>query len=203
MNRIGVDVDGVLANFNDVFLRTIIQITGEDLFPQEVVYSCWQWPQAYGYTNGKHLNKVWDSIHASETFWELLPALEGATEAIVQLYGRVLKGDDVYFITNRTSTSKTSAKHQTERWLMQQTVGYLDIWANFYPTVITTDNKGDAAKLLNLTHYIDDMWENCVNVEVATDETEVYLKDAPYNQGVEDNWIQRVGGVMDMIKELD
>jgi hypothetical protein len=204
VNRIGIDMDGCLADFNTAFINLIIKETGEDLFPPRPFdITEWHYPQSFGYTNGKHLNKVWKAIEESDTFWETLKPLKGAQETIIQLYGRVLKGDDVYFITTRPSTGKVSAKHQTEKWLMNQTVGYLDIWADFYPTVLVTSQKGAVAQALNLTHLIDDKWENCVDVEVSTDETQVYLLDRSWNQGMEDNWIQRVGSVMDMIKELD
>ncbi len=201
-NRIGVDCDGVLANFHAGFINLLVKQTGIDLFqPKPYVPEVWNYARAAGYSNADHLNECWDTIHTSEDFWELLGAYPETPEILAQLYGRVLKGDDVYFITTRPSSGLISAKYQTEMWLQDHYPGSsID---EFVPTVIITATKGKVASALNLTHFIDDKWENCVDVEVSTDDCVVYLLDRPWNQGVEDGWVQRVGSVVDMLKEMD
>lgn len=205
MNRIGCDIDGCLADFNQAFINLIVKETGVDLFPPRPFdIPTWHYPQLYGYTNKDHLNKVWDIIGESETFWQTLQPYPETLEAIMQLYGRILAGDDVYFITTRPSKNNPSAKHQTERWLMNQTIGQLSVWADFYPTVLVTGDKGPIAKALNLTHFIDDKKENCIDVALASTSTKIYLLDRPWNR-LGDNLFGaiRIGSVLDMLKEIN
>lgn len=204
-NRIGCDVDGVLAQFNDSFIDLIVKETGIDMFPPRPFdIPCWHYPQFYGYKNKDQLNKIWDIIGASETFWYTLKPYPETTEIILQLYGRILAGDDVYFITTRPSTGLVTAKHQTERWLMNQTVGHLTVWADFCPTVLVTDDKGPVAKALNLTHFIDDKWENCIAVKDQSNAM-VYLLNRSWNMlpNTNINGITRVNSVLEMLKELN
>ncbi len=49
--KIGVDVDWVLANFNDSFIERVIKVTGEDKFPPRPFdITTWDYPQVYGYS---------------------------------------------------------------------------------------------------------------------------------------------------------
>lgn len=197
-NRIGVDVDGVLAQFNEAFIDLIIKETGIDLFPPRPFdIPTWHYPQLYGYNNKDHLNMVWDKINESETFWLRLKPYPEANEVIAQLGGRVLKGDDVYFITTRPSCGIVSAKSQTEQWLEYK------VFDDFTPTVIVTADKGPIAKALDLTHFIDDKWENVRDVKDDAPDCKVYLLDRAWNRTIPITSIPRVNSVMEMLKELD
>jgi uncharacterized HAD superfamily protein len=48
-------------------------------------------------------------------------------------------------------------------------------------TVLISSEKGLCARALNLDYYIDDKWENCVDVGMESN-TKVYLLDRPWNQ---------------------
>lgn len=203
MNRIGCDVDGVLADYVSPYKDTIKKLSGLDMFPQSTEWSSWNYDKECGYTV-EQSKAARESLWATEGFWEHLQPYPETTEVIMQLYGRIIVGDDVYFITDRTSTTEVSAKHQTERWLMNQTVGHLSIWADFYPTVLVTADKAPVAKALNLTHFIDDKWENCLAVKLECPDTNVYLLDRPWNR-LGDNLfgVIRIGSVLDMLKEIN
>jgi hypothetical protein len=61
------------------------------------------------------------------------------------------------------------------------------------------------ARALNLTHYIDDRWENVVDVRQYNPTTEVFLLTQPWNvnndavaQGV-----QRVSSVMEFVIPME
>jgi len=83
-----------------------------------------------------------------------------------------LNKDDVYFITSRPGID---AKIQTEDWLYN--AGYP------HATVLISSAKGLCAQALKLDVYIDDRWENCVDVATTSLKTKVFLLDRPWNRG--------------------
>lgn len=198
-NRIGCDVDGVIAQFNESFIELICKETGVDLFPPRPFdIPCWHYPQQYGYNNHDHLNKTWDTITQSETFWYNLNPYPEAKEVIAQLAGRALWGDDVYFITTRPSCGLVSAKAQTEMWLEAMIYDNL-----FVPTVLVTEKKGPIAAALDLTHFIDDKPENCEAV-YQDSKAKVFMLNRSWNRDVSvSKGITRIDSVLTMLKELD
>src|SRR5579862_2243441 len=111
---IGIDVDGVLADFNDRFIRRVISVTGKHLFPSlPFDIPCWDYPQYYGYTKAE-VETVLADIHNDHSFWYALRPYEGVTGALQTLGGWHFRGDDIYFITSRQGVR---VKQQTEEWL--------------------------------------------------------------------------------------
>lgn len=182
--RVGVDIDGVLADFNTRFIEAVIAVTGKDLFPlHPFAIPTWDYPQHYGYTH-EEVSDVWKTITANRAFWMTLPPYLGAMDLIAWLREKSQEGYfDLYFITSRPGVM---AKYQTEVWL---SVHSGDIaWT---PTVLISSQKGQCADALRLTHYIDDRWENCHDVEAHTTAT-VFLLDQPWNQTPEPGAVQRI-----------
>lgn len=206
MNRkLGIDIDGVLADYITPYKNTVKKLSGIDLFPPDSEWCSWYYDKTCGYTI-EQSKAARESLWAADGFWEHLQPYPETTEVIMQLYGRILAGDDVYFITDRNSTTDISAKHQTERWLMNQTVGQLSIWADFYPTVLVTGDKGPVAKALDLTHFIDDKWENCSVVHDTVPTCKTYLLDRPWNRPWGNGTyyeVKRVGSILNMLKEVN
>lgn len=210
MKRLGIDLDGVLCDFNTKFIDVVIKVTGQDLFPPRPFdIPCWNYPEFYGYLK-PDVTAVWDYIKSSSYFWECLPTYESTTEDLHQLYGRFLAGDDITFITSRPSTATITAKRQSELWLLHKFGGGKN--HQFIPTVIVTSEKGDAARLLELDAYIDDRWENCLDVACTEDENaknigvKVYMVDRPWNRAYQKyaptNDIKVVSNVTDMLREI-
>jgi 5'(3')-deoxyribonucleotidase len=166
--KIGFDVDGVLANFNEAFVRTFRTVTGKNLFePQDTVNPpIWDYHVLRGYTK-EEIGRVVEEIDKSLTFWADLNPLEGA-EAVAR---RNWQDHDVYFITHRTLGQ--DIKWQTETWLTFE--------VHTSPTVLLSGEKGMCAKALDLDVYIDDKWENVVNVALHSPTTRTYLYSRAYN----------------------
>lgn len=183
---IGVDVDGVLADFNAAFIEFMIQVTGRDLFPPRPFdIPTWSYPAFYGYTPAEE-TKAWKLIETSPYFWRDLPQYPDTPAAMLYLNAERKTGADVYFVTSRPSLS---AKAQTELWLRD--AGY------DYPTVLISGRKGMCAGALLMDAYIDDRWENAIDVVERTDTT-VYLMDRPWNRAysAEEFGITRTGTVV-------
>lgn len=173
--RIGVDLDGVLANFNINYVRLIMNLFPEysDAFPVNDP----NWPSTWFYERAAGLTKeqeadVWRIIKApTSEFWQSLAEYSQTRETINVLNARRLAGDDIYYITNRPGAK---AKLQTERWLMSR--------GAVCPTVLISSMKGATAAGIELDLFIDDRPENCADVIAARPTATVFLLDAPYNR---------------------
>jgi 5'(3')-deoxyribonucleotidase len=178
--RIGVDIDGILADFNSAYITRVIAWCGRDLFPpRPFEIPCWEYPQFYGYSN-EEIKEVWKGIKADPHFWESLPPYNYTIDVLFYLRKCGVRGDDVYFITDRPGID---AKGQTERWLAQ-----LDEYGGrgvVHPTVLISAEKGWIARGLKLDVYIDDKLENCEKVVAESPDTRVFLYTQGWNKSRE------------------
>lgn len=166
--RIGLDIDGCLADFNSAYRQTLLDVSGRPLIPEGFQPPLWDYAPFYGYTPEED-KRAWDRIKTNTRFWQTLQPLPGA-EDLLEL-ANVVNGD-VYFLTNRPGTT---AKRQTETWLR-----FYGLWE---PTVlIAPGNKGKIAEGLQLTDLIDDRPENCFAVAYESPLTKVFLRAASYNE---------------------
>lgn len=183
---VGLDVDGILADFNASFVRRIIAVTGRNLFPAwPFEITTWDYPETYGYTKAE-TSKVWDNIRADHGFWASLEVLPGAASLVYVLQDN----PNVYFITSRPGLT---AKSQTEFWLRS-------CLNRINPTVMISSDKGASALALDLDVYIDDKNENCLDVQVSSPDTDVFMLAQPWNQ--EQKGIPRLRVLNDFIKEI-
>lgn len=174
---IGLDIDGVLANFYEAYERAITQATGRDLFPETVCGvdrypNRWNWPQdEHGYT-GEEITKTWDSIKASKSFWYFCRDLGGAREFLKDLS----RDHITYFITDRPGTQ-----------VQEQTALWLSSYMSAVPSVILTQgrSKGRICEALSVDLFLDDKWENVRSVMEVSPMTTAVLMLRPYNQ---DGW---------------
>jgi hypothetical protein len=172
--RIGIDLDGCLADFNEAAICRIIRITGRDRFPPRPFdIPCWDYlEQHYGYTT-QEISALWASITTDVSFWQNLSPYDGTAEILQRCGALASGGADVYFITSRPGIR---AKQQTECWLRHH--GY-----SVNPTVLISSEKGLCAKALDLSCYIDDRDVNVVDVaRTRGGKTTVFLLNRPWNK---------------------
>jgi len=177
--KIGLDVDGVLADFNSSFIERVIEVTGRDLFPPRPFdIPTWHYPQHYGYTEAEldfANGPVWKSVKEDPAFWYFLKPYPGAPEFLAALNQ---DKHDIYFITNRAGVQ---AKAQTESWLEFHGFGSRSSEVFSYPTVLISEDKGAVAKALRLDLYIDDRDENCLAVHHDSTGTKMVQLARPWN----------------------
>jgi len=171
MRRLGVDVDGILANFNDAYVARIRQVTGRNLFADPPLMDVWNYPQAAGYT-GRELRLVWDDIKADGRFWSSIKPYDDISTSMSGLRWQHARGGDIYFITARPGDS---AKRQTEQWLLARQ----EFLCPIPPTVLMSSDKAACCKALELDAYVDDRWENAR--DVGQTPTRSYLLTRPWN----------------------
>lgn len=170
--RIGIDIDGVLANFWKGYEELHIEVAGADLFGDKkwpnAEPQCWSWPETFGYTKDQ-TTEVWKRIRESKVFWyELDPLPE--YEAFKEWISNNDK-DEIYFITNRMGQVP---KLQTEVWFGHHEIPYA--------TVLISEEKGLCCDALDLELYIDDKPENITQVELQSPDTNAFLLLRPYNK---------------------
>lgn len=190
--RLGIDVDGVLANFNAAFMDRIVTLTGRDMFPPRPFEPpTWAYPTYYGYSRFEE-TLTWEGIHRDPKFWLTLDPYWDAVTVLERL--RELSTEhDIYFITARYGKR---AKQQTEYWLATHSGDFL-----WNPTVVLSGNKATCAAALEFDRYIDDSEEHVTAVsEKCYGET--YLLDRAWNRGLLPSpGITRVSSVLEMLPE--
>lgn len=191
--RIGIDIDGVLADFNKAFVARVRLATGKDLFPKEWLPHVtpepptWYYDKHYGYTK-EESDVVWDSIRGDKLFWRDLDPLPGMKE-LCEVWPGIDAKHDVYFITARPGVQ---TKKQTEAWLRNQGIQGA--------TVIISEQKGTVCQGLEIDTYIDDRPENYHAVEWYARRTRPYLFRASYNTN-EQRLCECVGSVREWIEK--
>lgn len=172
---IGLDIDGVLANFAEGYERKIVEVTGRNLFDPDrgrvgVDWHppVWDWPQLAGYT-GEEISRVWREIAGRSNFWTNLTK---TAEANYLVEAATMSNSALYMITDRPGPFTQGA-----------TRGWFESMFGLSPAVIVTQgvSKGRIAKALSLDVMLDDKWENIRSIMDVSPNTQAVLLARPYN----------------------
>lgn len=157
--KVGVDVDGVLANYTKGYAKLAWEIT-KKLAPLAPSH----WLDLGDLTEGDD-RLVWETINRT-FFWQNLESLP-FTGSLPSLCVR----HRVYFVTTRPENSARQIQEQTAAWLNNHGV--------LYPSVIIApSNKKDILNALDLDYYIDDKPENLEGLKPTI---RTYLPRRTYN----------------------
>lgn len=179
--RLGIDIDGVLADFNRSYVELFAKRGHTVTLPPQT----WYYPEAQGIP-ADVIKDVWDEIANSKNFWTTLSPLASPAER-ARLF-RVNLSHDIYFITTRAGVN---VKKQTEQWLRV----HLDIPS---PTVlICPGDKGAVAESLSLDAAIDDRDKNLMSYDVVGT-VDVYGIRQPWN----DTQIRKFNYWVDTVHEF-
>jgi uncharacterized HAD superfamily protein len=193
--KIGIDIDGVLADFVTSYNALIRERTGIHIPPASDTYpDVWEYDVAAGLTS-EQLGMLWAEIRKGQ-FWATLHALPGAVEDLQRLW-ELRRDHDIYFITSRPGLK---AKRLTEQWLSWH--GYPDA------TVLITKGAKEKALVaagLELDVFVEDNATNLATIMNMNPKLAPYLIDRPYNRGEQqrhltgrDYWrVERVGDSLD------
>lgn len=139
MKRLGIDLDGVVADFVGGFFKISNPMFGTDHHEQK----SWDFEQ---YTN-EQVDLVWTEIKKTRNFWTTLSPEKGVDRLLYS------KPDvELVFITSRIPTIGASPREQSCSWLS----GHFGIT---YPFVIVVDNPSEKIPLvknLGIETFIDD-----------------------------------------------
>lgn len=190
--KIGIDLDGCLADFNTSFIRKVVIVTGRNLFPEGYAPTEWNYPETLGYTRDE-VSKVWNVIKSNRNFWARLDCYHGekVVQALDLLNTRQAYGDEVYFITSRVGYK---AKEQSEAWLRYHGMAH--------PTVLISSEKGLCALALKLDAYIDDNVDNVMAMRVQAPNCKGFLCSRPWTVGMNVPGVTRMPSVWAMLQAV-
>jgi len=157
--RIGIDIDGVLADFRTAFHETAMRCLRHDVDDDLDL-------ETLTPLSAADVRKVWDYIATAQNWWMEVPAYE--PDQIARLYSLTrAAGWEVFFMTKRPPSAGDSVQFQTQWWI--ERFGF------YLPAVMTVPgSRGDIANGLRLDLVLDDQLINCAEV-ISTAPTKAVL----------------------------
>lgn len=180
---IGIDVDGVCADFSSKFLEMARERYGRP--PQGFVQTRWDFNEALSDTE---IEALWDEIKATKNWWLTLKPMPDTD--LLSHYWRDYK---IYFITHRVETAGLPCEVQTALWLERE-FGLPDA------TVIADRYKGCVIAGLGIKVFLDDKPSNVEEAQTVGGASHCVLKDATYNR--ECALFERVANLNEFLRRL-
>ncbi len=182
--RLGVDVDGVLADFWSAFRDAARECLRRDMAPDT--------GDEKAALSHPDIERIWGHIARTPNWWMRVRAYE--PEEIANLYALARSGQwEVCFLTKRPTSAGDAVQFQTQWWLEQQ--GF------FLPAVITVPgSRGDLANSLRLDLVIDDQFVNCAEVIGAGPSRALLMLRDP-NPAMQQHAMDRGVGVVSSLAE--
>ncbi len=183
--RIGLDVDGVIADFRTAFRATAVRCLRRDVAESDD-------GEAGGPLSPEDVRKVWDCIARAQNWWMDVPAYE--PDQIARLYSLTRAvGWEVFFLTKRPPSAGDSVQFQTQWWI--ERFGF------YLPSVLTVPgSRGDIANGLRLDIIIDDQLLNCIEV-ISAAATKAMLMLRATDAATRDHASNRGIGVVSSLRE--
>lgn len=182
MLRLGIDVDGVVADFRSAF-RALAErelgIAGED---------------AESDLTKADIDRLWRTVAGTSNWWLDVPPHE--PEQIGRLYARVRQSRwEVFFMTSRPPSAGDSVQLQTQVWLERH--GFL------LPSVLTAPAgvRGELARSLRLDLALDDRIVNCLEITSASNSKAVMVLRNPVESNARESAEARGVGVVSTLAE--
>lgn len=179
IKKIGVDLDGVVADFYKGFTTLARNKFGDHIelvcgIKDKEKFSTWKLEKIMNLTK-EEVKEMMNYINNNPSFYESLGLLEANTwEQFKKLYCN-RQDYEITFITSRKSSQNVSVREISKWWLAKHG------WEN--PSVIVTDEKGITCKLLGIEKFVDDSLKNCLDIHGhCQDSCEVFILDYPHNR---------------------
>ena len=187
--RLGLDCDGVLADFNTAFVS--LARTRYPLLKCPDPSAEWptKWDYLDDYLSKQQLRALWNEIvKENEYFWEDLPEYEWTN--LLLLRAQELS-DKLYYITSR---SGPRVQLQTELWLSEFNMSPLT--GGVIP-VAKPEDKLPLVNALRLTHFVDDKPETVEGAFNTCLNTNIAIWDQPWNRHCQIIGVTRLKSVED------
>ncbi len=162
--RVGIDVDGVLAEFCAGYFRVaadlgIVGPLERTMTTAEV--KVWDWPTEQLHWSKRDEGRVWEEIKRRYNWWMTLEPLADITPQTVAGLNFLSQNHEVYYITSRPSTRGLSAERQTEYWL--ESIG-VHVARRAHVIATRSGSKGALMDALDIALAIDDNVPNLVDI---------------------------------------
>jgi hypothetical protein len=151
--RVGIDIDGVLADFRTAFHAAAGGLVDASLQPGDA-------DDADRVLSESAIKRAWKEVADAHNWWTTLSAFEPAQ--IARLYALTRRHKwEIFFLTKRPATRGDTVQMQTQWWLEQ--------YGFYLPAVVTVPgSRGELANALRLDFVVDDQELNCAEVISAS-----------------------------------
>lgn len=171
--NIGVDMDGILANFYLGFSTIANKLFETPIVTNINDVKTYRWENWYPMDKKQH-NAVWHEIdNKVPNFWLGLQPLVN-NNIFLRMQNMEAMGHNFFFITSRKNTMGKSALRQTKEWLESYTA-----LKSF--SVIPSHRKGGIIERAEINYFIDDLPENVIEAAIEAAKCKSYLLVRPYN----------------------
>ncbi len=182
--RVGIDMDGVIADFRSAFRDAAGALASEIGDASETTP---------GPLTETEIRRAWKSVSARPNWWIGLRAFEPRQISRLYALARQWKWE-VFFLTKRPATEGDSVQVQSQWWLEQH--GF------FLPSVLTVPgSRGEIANALRLDIVVDDQFVNCVEVISASPSKALLMSRDPHARAERAHALDRGIGVVATLEE--
>jgi hypothetical protein len=185
MLRLGVDVDGVVADFRTAFRSLAERELGRAAADAETELS------------RPDVERLWKRVAETTNWWLDVPPYE--PDQIGRLYEHARRSRwEVVFLTSRPASAGDSVQLQTQVWL--ERLGF------YLPAVITTPAgaRGELARSLRLDLALDDRMVNCLEIISASNAKAVLIARGTPEETVREAAESRgIGVVTSLAQSID
>jgi|ERR671918_396216 uncharacterized HAD superfamily protein len=177
---LGLDIDGVLADFITPFLQLLQERTGSGpIDPASVTDPNFM---QHPFLTKEIVFECMEAASYDPDFWRALSPL--ASPKAWRSLDEISRDHQLVFITHRWVRDTYDINQVTCDWLRSHGVRH--------PVVhFTQDKKSVLVQQLNIELFVDDRHENCEDVATQTDAV-VFMPHRPYNQAFHHPKVRRI-----------
>lgn len=188
---IGLDIDGVVADFLSPFLRVVARKTGIESIPAETItsFSFKQHP----YLKEEIVGKCMEEVSYDPAFWQGLSSLISAEDW--RKLDELSRRGKLVFVTHRYERETYSIQQISCDWLRRHGISQPVVY-------FTQEPKGCLVQDLGVNLFVDDRFENCQDVAEKTDAI-VLMPHRTYNQDCNHPRVKRIWGFSELFTCMD
>ena len=188
---VGLDIDGVLADFLSPFLKVLAQRAGtEPIDPLSITDPSFI---KHPFISNNTISACMVEVSNDAAFWQELEPLPTAKQ------WRALDGlsreGRLVFVTHRYERETYSIHQVTCDWLKKQGVSNPVVY-------FTQEHKSDLVRKLKVQLFVDDRHENCLDVAENTDAV-VMMPHRSYNGSFRHPKVQRILDLEELFAYLE
>lgn len=175
--RVAFDMDGVLADLHEPFVRMAVRLYPEidpdelgaadigaspndDIEEKPRDPATPATPASDVVLTSAQSDAVWRAVATTPNFWETLKEIEPGTVARIAALAEERRWE-VLFITSRPRSAGATVQRQTQRWLQQHGFPMPSVY-------VVHRSRGRIASALGLDAVIDDRPDNCLDVALES-----------------------------------
>jgi uncharacterized HAD superfamily protein len=191
--KYGFDLDDTLADTASVINKYAIKFNKEYLNGNGDLQDINNSKSYYYFAEGLNWNK--ENIAKFFEIYYLDILKEVQIKPFVKETINKLKKEknEVYIITARRKREGEIVEKITNEWLKDNGILYDELFINI-------KEKSKIVNQLKIDIFIDDSYENCIDVKTNTD-AKVYMLSTKYNTGILDKQLERINNIDELISK--